>query len=212
MRICDMELTYTLPFQYDALEPYISAEVLHLHFDKHHQGYVSKYNELIKGFKDLENDSIEVVLAKLSKEINRGDKSRVKLFENGAQSWNHDFFWKSMKKDCIDTIGFRNAISKDDFVNAGMSRFASGWLWIVKTKDGAMDLCTTSNADLPMFNIMSPGTTIMHKADMSEVSPLAVCDLWEHSYYIDYRNERKKYLETFYDHLINFDFIKSNLS
>lgn len=210
-----MNITHNLPWAYDAMEPYISSRIMHLHFDKHHQGYVSKYNDMIKDAAnaDLANLSLLEVLQKLAAEIKSGNTTRLALFRNGGQAWNHDFLWKSMSVGC-DSGAFAALLKmdfskfRDLFIDNGVKHFASGWLWIVQNGND-IDLCTTANEESPLF-MANKYTTIINPVDASTTTPLVVCDLWEHAYYLQYENNRKHYLEKFFDHLMNWDFAVNN--
>jgi len=184
-----------LPYAYDALDPYMSAETLEFHHDKHHMAYVTNGNNLLEG-SDLEGKSLEDVV--------RGSHgSNAGLFNNAAQHYNHIHFWKWMKKDGGGTSlpgALQSAIDSDlggydkfkaDFMAAGATQFGSGWCWIA-VKDGKLEIMKTPNGENPL----------VHGA-----SPILGCDVWEHSYYIDYRNARPKYLEAFVDNMINWDYV-----
>ena len=181
-----------LPFPYDALAPHMSKETLEYHHDRHHRTYVETTSKLIEGT-GLENKSLpEVVIAS-----HRNEKLK-KLFNNAAQHWNHSQLWLSLKPDAkipgkvaerIDAdLGGLEKFKKD-FVAEGMAQFGSGWVWLVSS-NGKLEIVKTADADNPL---------ILGK------TALAVSDVWEHAYYIDYRNAREKYLETFVEHLINWD-------
>ncbi len=184
-----------LPYAQDALQPTISAETLEYHYGKHHQAYVTNLNNLIEGteFADL---SLEDIVSKASGGI----------FNNAAQVWNHTFYWNSLSPqgggnpsgaiaDQINsTFGSVDAF-KEQFSKAGATQFGSGWVWLVKKADGSLAIYSTANAECPL----TQGDT-----------PLLTCDVWEHAYYIDYRNARPKYLEAFWN-LVNWDFAASNL-
>lgn len=184
-----------LPYDYDALAPYMSRETLEFHHDKHHNAYVTKGNELAEaaGMADL---SLEEIVKK-SYGTNAG------LFNNAGQHYNHIHFWKWMKKNGGGTSlpgALQSAIDSDlggydkfraDFINAGMTQFGSGWAWLT-VKDGKLEIAKTPNGENPL----------VHGA-----SPILGCDVWEHSYYIDYRNARPKYLEAFVDNMINWDYV-----
>lgn len=190
-----------LPYSKTALEPYISAQTMEFHYDKHHQAYVDNLNKLIAGTpwatgKPLEKVVLESALMP--------DKTAV--FNNAAQNWNHTFFWKSMKPggggqptgrlmELIEKSfgGFDKF--KDAFLNAAVAQFGSGWVWLVQ-EGAALKIVKTSNADTPLVH----GQT-----------PLLTCDVWEHAYYLDYQNRRKDFVQTFLDHLANWDFAASNL-
>jgi len=182
-----------LPYDYDALAPYMSRETLEYHHDKHHKAYVDNGNRLAAeaGMGDL---PVEEVVVK-SFGTNPG------LFNNAAQHYNHVLFWKWMKKDGGGTAlpaKLAAAIDSDlggydkfraDFINAGVTQFGSGWAWIA-VKDGKLEIMKTPNGENPLVH----GGT-----------PILGVDVWEHSYYIDYRNARPKYLEAFVDNLIDWD-------
>ncbi|MEO9460547.1 MAG: superoxide dismutase [Lentilitoribacter sp.] len=184
-----------LPYDYDALAPYMSRETLEFHHDKHHNAYVTKGNELAEaaGMADL---SLEEIVKK-SHGTNAG------LFNNAGQHYNHIHFWKWMKKDGGGTslpAALQKAIDSDlggydkfraDFINAGMTQFGSGWAWLA-VKDGKLEVMKTPNGENPL---------------VMGASPILGCDVWEHSYYIDYRNARPKYLEAFVDNMINWDYV-----
>ncbi len=185
-----------LPYSYDALDPYMSAETLEYHHDKHHQAYVDNGNKIIE---DLENmgETLEEVVINAHKAGNAG------LFNNAGQHWNHQHFWNWMKPDGggdrpgnLDTAINESFGSFDDFrgkfIEAGMTQFGSGWAWLVMGDDGKLEIMKTANADNPLTH----GKTA-----------LLGCDVWEHSYYIDYRNARPKYLEAFVDNLVNWDYV-----
>lgn len=190
-----------LPYDKAALEPHISAKTLEFHHGKHHQAYVTKLNELIAGT-EMEKDSLEEIIKKSVK-----DESKKTVFNNAGQVWNHDFYWKGMKpngggkpsgavaqKIDSDLGGYEKF--KEDFKNAGITQFGSGWAWLV-LDGGKLKITKTPNADLPMVH----GQTA-----------LLTMDVWEHAYYLDYQNKRPDYEGTFIDHLINWDFVNENLA
>jgi superoxide dismutase, Fe-Mn family len=184
-----------LPYAKDALAPHISAETLEFHHGKHHQGYVTNVNKMIEGTANA-NKSLEDIIR----------TAEGGLFNNAAQVWNHSFYWKCMKpggggepsgalaealkRDFGSAAGF-----KQKFKEAALAQFGSGWAWLVHN-GGKLEVAKTANADLPLKH--------GQKA-------LLTCDVWEHAYYIDYRNARAKYVETFLDHLLNWDFVAKNL-
>jgi len=181
-----------LPFAYDALAPHMSKETLEYHHDKHHKTYVETANKLIEGT-GLENKSLEDVVIASSR-----DAKLKKLFNNAAQHWNHSQFWLSLKVGTTVSSEVAQRIDSDlggldkfkkDFVAEGMAQFGSGWVWLVAS-NGKLEIVKTANADNPL----TQGKTA-----------LMVSDVWEHAYYIDYRNARQKYLETFVEHLVNWD-------
>ena len=184
-----------LPYPMDALAPHISKETLEYHYGKHHQGYVTTLNNLIKGT-EYENASLEDIIK----------KSSGPIFNNAAQVWNHTFYWNCMKPNGggTPTGALADAIKvkwgsfdkfKEEFTKSGVGNFGSGWTWLVKKTDGSVDIVNTSNAGTPLTS-----------AD----KPLMTCDVWEHAYYIDYRNLRAKYIESFWK-LVNWDFAAKNL-
>jgi Fe-Mn family superoxide dismutase len=186
-----------LPYAKDALEPHISSETLDYHHGKHHQTYVTNLNNLIPGT-EFESMSLEDIIKKAP---------AGGIFNNAAQVWNHTFYWSCMAPnaggepggalaDAINsTFGSFDAF-KEAFGKTAITTFGSGWAWLVKNADGSLELVSTSNAGNPMTD----GKT-----------PLLTCDVWEHAYYIDYRNARPKYVGAFWD-LVNWDFVASNFS
>jgi len=184
-----------LPYDYEALQPYMSKETLEYHHDKHHKAYVDNGNNLLKG-SGLEDKSLEEVV-KQSYSKNAG------LFNNAAQHYNHVHFWQWMKKDGGGKKlpgALQSAVDADlggydkfrtDFIQAGTTQFGSGWAWLA-VRDGKLQITKTPNGENPLVH----GAT-----------PVLGVDVWEHSYYIDYRNARPKYLEAFVDNLINWDYV-----
>lgn len=185
-----------LPYAKDALAPHISAETLDFHYGKHHSAYVTKLNAAIEGT-DLASKSLE--------EIVRSSDGGV--FNNAAQVWNHTFYWNSMKPagggapsgDLAAAID-RDFGSFDEFKkafsDAGATQFGSGWAWLV-VDGGKLSVTKTLNAETPITG---------------SATPLLTMDVWEHAYYIDYRNARPTYIETFLKHLVNWDFAAANLA
>ncbi|WP_368939067.1 superoxide dismutase [Fe] [Proteus mirabilis] len=185
-----------LPYALDALEPHISKETLEYHYGKHHQTYVTNLNNLVKGT-DLENKSLE----ELIKTTEGG------IFNNAAQVWNHTFYWNCLAPNAggTPTGKIAEAINKafgsfeefkKQFNDAAAKNFGSGWTWLVKKADGSLAIVNTSNAATPVSG---------------EDKPLLTVDVWEHAYYIDYRNARVKYLEEFWA-LVNWSFVEANLA
>jgi superoxide dismutase, Fe-Mn family len=185
-----------LPYDKNALAPYLSAETLEYHHGKHHAAYVNKLNELIANTKYA-----SLPLEEIIKSADKGP-----LFNNAAQHWNHSFYWNCLAPKAGGKPGgeLGKAIDKafksfDEFVKqfseAAVGQFGSGWAWLVQKKDGSLALEKTSNAENPL-------TTDAH--------PLLTCDVWEHAYYIDYRNARPKYVEAFWN-LVNWQFVASNI-
>ena len=185
-----------LPYAKDALAPHISEETLEYHYGKHHQTYVTNLNKMVEGT-DFENSSLEEVIM----------GSEAAVFNNSAQIWNHTFYWSSMAPDGggAPTGEVAEAInsafgSYDTFVEkfkeAATTQFGSGWAWLVDAGSG-LEIMKTANADLPM----------KHNA-----KALLTIDVWEHAYYIDFRNARPNYIGTFVDSLINWDFVAANMA
>lgn len=184
-----------LPYALDALAPHISKETLEYHYGKHHQGYVNNLNKAIEGT-DMASLSLEEIIR----------KSSGGVFNNAAQVWNHTFYWHSLSPNGGgEPAGeLRKAIEakwgsvdafKTAFSQSAAGNFGSGWTWLVKKADGSLDIVNTSNAG-----------TVVNTDDKA----LLTCDVWEHAYYIDYRNARPKYLESFWN-LVNWEFAASNL-
>jgi Fe-Mn family superoxide dismutase len=182
-----------LPYAYDSLAPYMSKETLEFHHDKHHNTYVVNANNIIED-NNINYDNLES-LVKNSHSSNQG------LFNNAAQHWNHIEFWQWMKPNGGGNIPseLESKIVEDfgsfdkfraDFIAAGATQFGSGWCWLVKGADGKLSVTKTPNGENP----------IVHGQ-----KALLGCDVWEHSYYIDYRNARPKYLEAFIDNLVNWE-------
>ena len=185
-----------LPYAQDALAPHISAETLEYHYGKHHQTYVTNLNNLVKGT-EFEEASLEDVIL----------KSDGGLFNNSAQVWNHTFYWNSMKPggggaptgeiaDAINSAFGSYDDFKAKFAEAATTQFGSGWAWLVDSGSG-LEIMKTANADLPLKHSSKALLTI---------------DVWEHAYYIDFRNARPNYISTFLDHLVNWDFAAQNLA
>lgn len=178
-----------LPYAKSALEPHMSRETLEYHYEKHHRGYLEKLKEAIEGTPQEDKTLEEIIRT-----------SEGPIFNNAAQVWNHTFFWNCMEpsgggepggdvarviRECFGSYSeFR-----DQFVDAGETHFGSGYVWVI-LGDHHIRIITTPNAENPL---------------QMELTPLLTCDLWEHSYYLDHRNERVKYLEAFLDHLVNWD-------
>jgi superoxide dismutase, Fe-Mn family len=184
-----------LPYPKDALAPTMSAETLEYHHDKHHQAYVTNLNNLIKGTK-YENMSLEEIIM----------SSEGGIFNNSAQVWNHTFFWNCMapKAGGAPTGKVGEMITKkwgsfdkfkEEFQKSAVGNFGSGWTWLVLNKTGDVEIFNTSNAQTPMT---------------SGLKALFTIDVWEHAYYIDYRNARPKFAEAFWN-LANWDFVNKNL-
>jgi Fe-Mn family superoxide dismutase len=190
-----------LPYAQDALAPHISSETMALHYGKHHKGYVDTLNKLTAD--DPINNLSLITVIHQTHDV----AALKKIFNNAAQSWNHDFFWKSMKPagggaatgDIAAHID-RDFGSYDAFVvafnAAAAAHFGSGWLWLTFS-DGMIEIMTTHDADLPLVH---------------DRTALACCDLWEHAYYLDYHNRRADFVQVFLDHLINWDFVNANFA
>jgi Fe-Mn family superoxide dismutase len=183
-----------LPYAKDALAPTISAETLEYHYGKHHAAYVTNLNKLIPGT-EFENMSLEDIVKKASGGI----------FNNAAQIWNHTFYWNCLAPNAggeptgdlaaaINKAFGSFAAFKEKFSTTAVGTFGSGWAWLVKNADGSLAIESTSNAANPMT---------------AGKKPLLTCDVWEHAYYIDYRNARPKYVESFWN-LVNWKFVEQN--
>lgn len=188
-----------LPYAMDALEPHISTDTMEYHYGKHHRGYVDKLNTLIEGtrFEDLPLEQI-IVSAR--------EQAEIDILNNAAQAWNHAFFWQCLSpKGQSEPVGrIRDLVEdefgdidkfKEDFRAAATSQFGSGWTWLV-LDSGKLRIMSTTNADSPV------GT---------DVTPLLTLDVWEHAYYLDYRNERARYVDAFLDRLIDWKFVLDNV-
>jgi Fe-Mn family superoxide dismutase len=185
-----------LPYDKNALAPHLSAETVEFHHGKHHQAYVTNLNKLVEGKPEANKTLEEVVLA-----------AEGGVFNNAAQIWNHNFYWPSMKPNGggLPSGELADAINRDfgsvdkmieELANAATTQFGSGWAWLVIGADKKLAVTKTSNADLPLKHNQKALLTI---------------DVWEHAYYIDYRNARPKYIDTFFKHLVNWEFALQNL-
>lgn len=182
-----------LPYAMDALNPHISEKTMSFHYGKHHKTYVDNLNKFIEGT-DFANMSLEKIISETF-----GKAEYTSIFNNAAQTWNHTFFWNSMKpngggKPSGDLL---KQIEKDfgsyekfreEFKNAAVSQFGSGWAWLVE-KDGKLSVMKTSNADTPIAH---------------GIKPIVVIDVWEHAYYLDYQNLRANFVDAFLDHLVKW--------
>jgi len=190
-----------LPYAYDALDPYISAKTLEFHHDKHHAAYVTNYNNLTKDT-DLADKPIEEVI-----KATYNDSSKGGIFNNGAQAWNHTFFWNSLKpggggaptgavaeKINSDLGGYDKF--KEEFKKAATTQFGSGWAWLV-LDNGTLKIVNSPNA----VNPIALGQT-----------PLLTLDVWEHAYYLDYQNKRPDFIDAFLNNLLNWDLVNQQLS
>ena len=190
----------SLPYANDALAPYMSAETLDFHHGKHHQTYVTNLNNFLKDH-ELQSSSLEDIVVKSSK-----DASMAGIFNNAGQHWNHILFWQCMKPNGGGSIpseleGRLNSDFgsveqfKEAFIQAGTTQFGSGWAWLA-IDNGKLVVTKSPNASNPLVDGMKP---------------ILGCDVWEHSYYIDYRNKRPDYLKAFLDSLVNWEFVASQL-
>ena len=189
-----------LPFKKNALDPVISEKTIDFHYGKHHNAYVVNVNKLIEGT-DLEGQDLETIIKKTAK-----DSAKAGIFNNAAQVWNHTFYWNCIKpggggkpsgavaKKIDSDLGGYDTFS-EQFKNAGITQFGSGWAWLVM-KEGRLEIMKTLNADTPLAHGLKPILTV---------------DVWEHAYYLDYQNRRPDYLGAFIDKLINWDFVNSML-
>ncbi len=185
-----------LPYSKDALAPHISAETIDFHYGKHHNTYVVKLNGLVEGTEN-ESKSLEEIIK----------SSSGGLFNNAAQIWNHTFYWHCLSPsgggeptgalaDAISATWGSFADFKEAFTSSAINNFGSGWTWLVKRADGSLDLLNTDDAGCPLTH--------------EGVTPLLTVDVWEHAYYIDYRNARPAYMDAFWN-LVNWDFAAANL-
>lgn len=191
-----------LPFEMKALEPYISANTLSFHYGKHHQTYVTNLNNLLKDH-PLAKASLEEVILQSA-----GKTEMMGIFNNAAQVWNHTFYWHCMKPNGggEPSASLKAQLEKafgsfekfcEEFKQAAITQFGSGWAWLVKDQTGALKILKTGNADLPMAH---------------NCKALLTCDVWEHAYYLDYQNRRPDYVDIFLKHLINWEFVESQLA
>jgi len=185
-----------LPYALDALQPHISGETLEFHHGKHHQAYVTNLNNLVKG-SEFENARLEEIIR----------KSSGGIFNNAAQVWNHTFYWNCLspraggepKGPLAEAISRKFgsfSAFKEAFSKSAVGNFGSGWTWLVKKTDGAVDIVNTSNAATPLTG---------------PDKPLLTCDVWEHAYYVDYRNRRPDYVAAFWN-LVHWDFAAQNFA
>jgi Fe-Mn family superoxide dismutase len=189
-----------LPYEKNALEPHISSQTLDFHHGKHHQAYVTNGNNLLEGTEFADKSQEEIMIR------TAGDAEKAGIFNNVAQVWNHTFYWNSMKpngggepggelferieKDFTTFDKFKSA-----WATAGATQFGSGWVWLVDYQN-KLEIVKTANAENPLTD---------------GKKPLLTMDVWEHAYYIDFKNARPKYIDTFLDHLVNWDFAEANL-
>jgi len=184
-----------LPYAMDALEPHISRETLEFHHGKHHATYVANLNNLILGT-EFADKSLEDIIK----------TSSAGIFNNSAQVWNHSFYWNCLSPngggepsgalaDAINSAFGSFSEFKEKFATSAATNFGSGWTWLVKNSDGSVELLNTSNA----------GSALTEEGK----TPILTCDVWEHAYYVDYRNARPKYVEAYWN-LVNWDFVAAN--
>ena len=188
-----------LPYAKTALAPFLNEEQMTFHYDKHHKAYIDNLNKFIETDPSLKGKSLEEIIL----------SSTGGIFNNAAQAWNHTFYWFNMapaSEKSEPTGPLMDAIKKDfgsldelkaKFVDGGVKTFGSGWIWLCTDASGKLSLVSTSNAAVPFTN--------------NGPAPLMVADVWEHAYYVDYRNLRQKYLETFWTH-INWNFVSENFA
>ena len=189
-----------LPYSLDALEPHISRETLDYHYGKHHRAYVNKLNELIRNT-DLEHLPLEAIIRATAPLTGRPSP----IFNNAAQAWNHAFYWQCLTpRACTPGVAAAQAINaqfgsveefRQQFTQVALNTFGSGWAWLIGNNDGKLEIVSTSNAETPLTR---------------DRVPLLTCDLWEHAYYIDYRNARAEYLTAFWK-VLNWDFLESSI-
>ena len=191
-----------LPYDRGALAPHISENTLDYHYGKHHAAYVTNLNKLLDGT-DLQNADLETVI-----QDSAGNSSKVGVFNNAAQVWNHTFYWNSMKPNgggeasgevarLIERDFGSYASFAEQFKTAGATQFGSGWAWLV-VSNGKLEVRKTANADTPLTE--------------AGVTPLLTMDVWEHAYYLDYQNARPSYMDVFLKNLVNWDFVNQNLA
>jgi superoxide dismutase, Fe-Mn family len=190
-----------LPYADNALEPHYSAKTIGFHYGKHHKAYVDNLNKLVGGT-PLDDKSLEEIILATA-----GDSSRVGMFNNSAQVWNHTFFWSCMKPGGggkpqgelarkIDLAFGGLEKFAEQFKAAAVGRFGSGWAWLI-AEGGALKIVSTANADTPLTKNQTALLTV---------------DVWEHAYYLDYQNRRPDFVQAFLDHLVNWDFVAANLA
>lgn len=190
-----------LPYNKGDFAPSLSAESFDYHYGKHHQAYVTNLNNLLQDQQDLQKMSLEAIIISSAK-----DSTKSSIFNNAAQVWNHSFFWHSIKPKGggrpsskilklidKDFTNYENFVA--EFKQAAISQFGSGWVWVV-FNEGKLQIVKTSNADTPITK---------------SIKPLLACDVWEHAYYIDYRNKRPDYVSVYLDSLVNWQFCEENM-
>ena len=190
-----------LPYSKDALSPYISAKTLMYHHEKHHATYVKKTNDLIKGTALADKSLPDIILTAAA------DTVLSNLFNNAAQCYNHEFYWKSLTPtkpnipEKLERALIRDFGSVESFKEAlkiaALNQFGSGWCWLVQNKEEKLQIITTGNADTPLIK--------------PDIKPLLCIDVWEHAYYLDYQNKREDYLSAVIEHLLNWHFATENI-
>jgi Fe-Mn family superoxide dismutase len=190
-----------LPYSLDALEPHISRETMDYHYGKHHRAYVNKLNGLIQNT-DLEHLSLEAIIRATASSTGQQPSP---IFNNAAQAWNHAFYWQCLTpRACTPGVAAAEAINaqfgsveefRHQFTQVALNTFGSGWAWLIGDNDGKLEIVSTSNAETPLTR---------------DRIPLLTCDLWEHAYYIDYRNARAEYVTAFWK-VLNWDFLETNI-
>lgn len=201
--ITDIQLA-ELPYKFDDLKPYISEETLRLHYNKHNKNYVDTLNKLKKGTSYDRLTLEEIIINSVSSIEVLKDKQ---IFNNASQAWNHAFYWQCLSathnskpsESLIEVLSraFRSLSGfKEQFSNVGLDQFGSGWVWLVENNRQNLEIISTSNADSPL---------------VLGLRPLLLCDVWEHAYYLDYKNDRKAYLENYWP-LVNWRLVERRLS
>ena len=186
-----------LPYPKNALAPFLGAETVDLHYEKHHKGYLEKLEKLLRGKPEADQSLEELIRT-----------SHGEVFNNAAQVWNHNFYWLSMKPggggEPAGELATRLEQSfgsyiefRAQFAQAAIGEFGSGWAWLVQGPSGRLVVCSSDDAENPL---------------QREIVPLLTIDVWEHAYYLDYRNERARYVDKFLDHLLDWDFVATNLT
>ncbi|MFT4244206.1 MAG: superoxide dismutase [Candidatus Woesearchaeota archaeon] len=185
----------TLPYNYDALEPHIDKETMQIHYEKHHQTYCDKLNAALESFEEVPEDLDELV-SSIS-------QYSTAIRNNAGGVWNHNFFWKSMAQEGTEmSFGMKSALEeafgsvdsfREEFKNAALGQFGSGWTWLIKNEDGSLDIVSTPNQDNPLMDIAP-----------HEGTPLLVIDVWEHAYYLKYQNKRPDYVDAFFN-VVNWE-------
>jgi Fe-Mn family superoxide dismutase len=183
-----------LPYTVDALEPYIDAQTMQIHHDKHHQAYITKLNEALAKDEALHHQTIDALLMNMH---TFSEVSRTAVRNQGGGHWNHSFFWTLLKKDTAPTPAIQKAITKNfgsmetfkkDFEKAASGVFGSGWAWVILTGEGKLVITTTANQDNPLMSITS-----------QRGKPIMGIDVWEHAYYLKYQNKRAEYLNAYWN-------------